>query len=94
MLLEANPEAAQGADKVRGGAGWETVGLWVCVREEASECMRGLVYSDMHTHRDYGMWVCAGAFVQIQEKCVWKRVFVYLRVYACICTHTYLLTFV
>jgi len=42
----------------------------VCVREGASECMRGLVYSDMHTHRVYGMWVCAGACVQIQEKCV------------------------
>ena len=95
-LLEAHPEAAQVADKVRGGAAWETVGLWMCVceREEASACMRGLVYSDMHTHRVYGMWVCARACLRIQEKCVWKSVFAYLCEYACICTHTYLLTFV
>jgi len=35
--------------------------LSVCEGEGAYECMRGLAYSDMHTHRVYGMWVCAGA---------------------------------
>jgi len=50
--------------------------------------MRGLVYSDMHTHRDYGKWVCAGACVHIRVKCLGKSVFVYLRVHMCMCTHT------
>jgi len=40
----------------------------MCVREGSREFMCGLVYSDMHTHRVYGM--CAGAGVQIQVKCV------------------------
>jgi len=52
----------------------------VCEREGASECMRGLVYSDMHTHRVHGMWVRAGACVQIRVTCVWESVFVYMRV--------------
>jgi len=47
-LLEAHPEAAQAADEVRGGAAWETMGLWmrVCEREGAIECIGGLVYSN------------------------------------------------
>jgi len=32
-LLEVHLQAAQAADKVRGGATWKTVGLWMCVRE-------------------------------------------------------------
>jgi len=32
--------------------------------------------------------VCAGAGVQIRLKCVQECVFVYLRVYVCMCTHT------
>jgi len=67
-LLEAHPEAAQVADEVRGRAAWETVGLWMCVREGASECMRGLVHSDMHPRRVYGTWVFAVACVQIRGK--------------------------
>jgi len=50
VLLEANPEAAQGADKVRGGAAWETVGLWTCVceREGGSVCVDW--YTPICTH--------------------------------------------
>jgi len=59
----------------------------VCEKEGARECMRVLVYSDMHTHRVHGMWVCVGACVQIRVKCVRERVFVYLRVHVCICAH-------
>ena len=32
-LLEVHLQAEQAADKVRGGATWKTVGLWMCVRE-------------------------------------------------------------
>ena len=59
----------------------------VCVREGASECMRGFVYSHMHAHRVYGMRVRAGACVHIRVKCVWQSVLVYVRVYVYICTH-------
>ena len=31
VLLAAHLEAAQAAGEVRGGAAWETVGLWMCV---------------------------------------------------------------
>jgi len=81
-------------DKVRGGAEidsgprGDSGPVDVCVREGLSECVPGLAHSDMRTHRVYGMWVCAGACVQIQVKCVWKSVFVCLRVYVCTCTHT------
>ena len=59
----------------------------VCVGEGASECMRGLIYSDMHTHRVYKMWVCTSVCVQIRVKCVWESVFGFLRVYVSMCTH-------
>jgi len=58
----------------RGGSG----SVDVCVREGGRECVRVLVYSDMHTHRVYWMCVCAGAGVQIRMYCVREHVFVYL----------------
>jgi len=36
-LLQVHHQAAEVADEVRGGAEWETVGLWVCVCERGSE---------------------------------------------------------
>jgi len=49
-LLEAHPEAAQVADEVRGGAAWETVGLWLCVweRDRESSCVDW--YTPICTH--------------------------------------------
>jgi len=60
----------------------------VCVREGASECMRGFVYSHMHAHRVYGRRVRAGACVHIRVKCVRESVLVYLCVYMCVYKHT------
>jgi len=86
-LLEAHPEAAQEANEVRGGAAWETVGLWMCVSEGASECMRRLVYSNMHAHRVHGMRVRAGACVHIRvQVCMGERACVF--VCLCVCLQT------
>ena len=50
-LLEAHPEAAQAADEVRGGAAWETMGLWMCLseRERVSACVDLPIHACTHS---------------------------------------------
>jgi len=85
-LLEAHPEAAQEADEVRGGAAWETVGLWMCLSER--ERVRACVdwYTRICTH--IGFMVCGCVLVHAytyESKCVWESVLVYL----CVCVYVY-----
>jgi hypothetical protein len=86
-LLEAHPEAAQEANEVRGGAAWETVGLWMCLseRERVSACVDW--YTRICTH--IGFMVCGCVLVHAyayESKCVWESVLVYLCV--CVCLQT------